>query len=159
MSNLTLNYIFTDDEFGEMARTDTDMGRIQQLSQAYEGDAGLDLYVYIQGGQFVLKPGERTLLSTGVAVEIPIGYYARIVHRSSTEAKEKLRVVEGTIDAGYRGPLLVHFHNLNNHDITINSGSKLAQLIITKAELCTVKRCTCLAPSQRNSKGFGSSNA
>lgn len=157
----SLKYVFTNDTCGNLARADHEKGKIQ-LGRAYDGDAGFDLHIYLQDGlnQYSLHPGKRVLVSAGIAIEIPQGYYGRIVHRSSTEYKLGLRVVEATIDAGYRGPLFVHLQNLGREytGIPLENGMKLAQLILTKVEPFYTELVTELSPSVRDIKGFGSSS-
>lgn len=124
------------------------------------GDAGVDLYVLLapedKTNGLVIFPGERRLLDAGMKLELPEGYYARIVHRSSTERRHRLRVVEGIIDNGYRGQLYVQVSNDNTFPITLHHGERIGQLIIlpiVQGEFVEVDE---LAPSDRGEGGFGS---
>ena len=125
-------------------------------SFAYPGDAGMDLAVV---EHVVLGPGEAADLATGLRIELPVGYWARITGRSSTLRRRGLLINEGIIDNGYRGDLYVYAKNLNGHDAIIMPGDRLAQLILhplTTPEVITVDD---LAPSHRGEAGFGSSGA
>lgn len=123
-------------------------------SFAYPGDAGMDLGV--QGNHRIL-PGERVDLPTGVAVELPEGYYARLVGRSSTLRKRGLLVFEGIIDQGYRGPLFVYVTNMTTTAVEVMDGSRIAQLIVTPIVQPTLHQVESLSTSERGANGFGSS--
>lgn len=121
---------------------------------AYTGDAGMDLSVV---EHVILGPGEASDLSTGLAIELPVGYWGRITGRSSTMRRRSLLVNEGIIDNGYRGELFVYVRNLNGHDVIIEPGARLAQLIVHEVVRPEVIEVEDLAPSHRGDKGFGSS--
>lgn len=132
----------------------------------HDGDAGADLHVILDSnprsrerelGKRIF-PGERELLACGIALELPVGYWARIVHRSSTEKLHRLRVVEGTIDNGYRGALFVQVHNTNTFPVDIQHGDRLAQLIIHKIYQPKFVIVDSLTGSDRGEGGFGSTN-
>jgi dUTP pyrophosphatase len=152
------NYIdiqYTDDEFGAAAK---EFGVIQH---AYPGDAGMDLPIVLSGEErsvgVILRPDERRMMHTGMMTAFPKGYWGFIIHRSSTEFKQHLRVVEGVID-DYRGELLVHAHNSNQREqIVIEHGQKLGQLIIIKTASFKARVVEELRPSERGACGFGSS--
>ncbi len=128
---------------------------------AYEGDAGVDLTTVLdeadQKNGITIFPHERALLPTGIAIEIPEGYWGSIQHRSSTEKKFRLRVVQGTIDTGYRGPLYVQVSNTNSFPITIHHGDRIAQLIFIKKTHMKFQQVHALSETERNANGFGSS--
>ena len=119
----------------------------------YPGDAGMDLAVV---GSFVLNPGESRDLPTGIAVELPPGYWARITGRSSTLRKRGLFVNEGVIDEGYRGELLVYVTNRQSTPVVINHGDRLAQLILHPVHQAPPEWADELSPSARGANGFGS---
>ena len=119
-------------------------------------DAGLDLYA---AETAVLKPGERALVPTGLAIAIPRGYAGLVMPRSGLALRHGVTVLNapGLIDAGYRGELKVL---LINHDetttVTLARGERIAQLVIspvTTAELVEVDE---LPSSERGEGGFGS---
>lgn len=124
--------------------------------RSYDGDAGWDLFVQ---GHHTLLPGEVTDVSTGVAVAIPHGYYGRIVGRSSTHRKRGLSVVEGIIDAGYRGPLFAGVWNPGQTAVRVGDGDRLAQLIVTQVPPGGLIEVQELPESQRGTNGFGSSGS
>jgi dUTP pyrophosphatase len=126
----------------------------------HNGDAGMDLHVIVPEEErkhgLVIYPGERKLVASGIALALPENVWARIVHRSSTEKRLRLRVIEGTIDNGYRGPIFTQVVNENSYPINIDHGDRIAQIV-----LCPIVRHQCeevseLPPSDRGSNGFGS---
>lgn len=125
-------------------------------SYAHAGDAGLDLYA---AGNVTLKPGERALVPTGVALAIPPGYAGFVQPRSGAAWRQGLGLVNspGLIDAGYRGEIRVVAVNVDLEEaIQIRRGDKIAQLVIlpvAEAELVPVDD---LPPSSRGDGGFGS---
>jgi dUTP pyrophosphatase len=154
-----IKFIYTDDEYGEMAKElHRTMGG---LRRSYDGDAGIDLPVILSKeeqnhGSKKIWPGEREMLQTGLIMEFPVGYYGRIIHRSSTEKVSRLRVVEGIID-DFRGPLFVQVHNQNTTSVDVYHGTRLGQLILSKTCPFQVVEANELRPSARGSNGFGSS--
>lgn len=128
---------------------------------AYEGDAGFDLSVYLKpelrAEGFTIFPGERQMLETGLSFELPFGFWGSIQHRSSTEKRYRLRVVQGTIDSNYTGPLYVQVCNDNSYPIHIAHNDRLAQMILHRVthptEFVVVDE---LRVTDRGSKGFGS---
>jgi dUTP pyrophosphatase len=121
---------------------------------AYAGDAGMDLATL---GEHRLLPGDRMDVPTGVAIELPEGFYARLVGRSSTLRKRGLFVFEGIIDQGYRGPLFIYCENKTNVPVVIPDGSRIAQLIVTPIVQPALAQVEQLNDSDRGSNGFGSS--
>jgi dUTP pyrophosphatase len=104
-------------------------------TRAHPGDAGVDLYsaVYVE-----LRPGDRALVPTGVAVAIPEGMVGLVHPRSGLAARVGLSIVNspGTIDAGYRGEVKVSLINLDPREaITIRRGDRIAQLLVQRVEL------------------------
>ena len=123
-------------------------------SFTYAGDAGADLTIV---EHVILGPGEAADLATGLSIELPPGYWARITGRSSTMRRRGLLVNEGIIDNGYRGELYVYVRNLNGHEAIIEPGDRLAQLIMHRLERPEIIEVKALAESDRGAKGFGSS--
>ena len=124
---------------------------------AHPGDAGVDLRARVD---VQLKPGERVMVPTGVAVAIPAGYAGLVQPRSGLAAKHGLGIVNspGLIDAGYRGEINVIAINLDPTDpITIARGERLAQLVIYPVPAVTWREVNELPPSERGQAGFGSS--
>lgn len=128
---------------------------------AYSNDAGVDLYTVLSPEQrkdgLTIFPNERALLPTGIRIEIPDAYWGSIQHRSSTEKRFRLRVVQGTIDPGYRGDLYVQVANENSFPITIHHGDRIGQLILIRRVHMQFVEVPELTDSNRGQKGFGSS--
>lgn len=158
-SNNKIRFTFTENEFGEIAKEF--YNKNGSISRAYIGDAGIDLPVMLteeeqKHGSKKIWPNEREMLHTGIIMEFPIGYYGRIIHRSSTEKIHRLRVIEGVID-DYRGEILVQVHNQNTACVDIYHGSRIAQLILAKTCPFFIEHADKLRQSERGSNGFGSS--
>jgi dUTP pyrophosphatase len=127
-------------------------------SQAYEGDAGLDLAAC---ERLTLEPGERAVVPTGLAVEIPDGYAGFVQPRSGLAARNGIGVVNspGLIDSGYRGEIRVVLVNLDPREpFAVEPGMRIAQLVIAPVATVTVVEAVELAVSERGARGFGSSS-
>jgi dUTP pyrophosphatase len=120
-------------------------------------DAGLDLFAQEDGS---LLPGQRTLVSTGISITVPINHYGRIAPRSGLAVKAGIDVLAGVIDHSYTGEVKVVLINLSNGDetqrFTWRKGDKIAQLIIEKCLLIDPVEVGELASSARGAGGFGS---
>lgn len=130
---------------------------VELPSYAYAGDAGLDLRA---SESVVLKPFERRLISTGLAVAIPDGYAGFVQPRSGLALRKGLSMANtpGLIDAHYRGELKVCAVNLDAHeDIVIERGERIAQLVIQKVLVVTLVEVDELDETDRGEGGFGSS--
>ena len=125
-------------------------------SYAHPGDAGADLYAR-EG--VTLKPGERRLVPTGVALALPEGYVALVHPRSGLAHRKGLSIVNapGTIDAGYRGEVQVCLVNLDPATpIELRRGDRIAQLVIQQFETATFVEVDDLPDSARGAGGHGS---
>jgi len=118
-------------------------------------DAGADLCSI---EKHMIQPQERKLVSTGIAVEIPEGYYGRIAPRSGLAVKNGIDVLAGVIDSGYRGEIKVVIYNSDkSHTFFIEDGDRVAQLIIEKHyNFDFVEVVEELSGTNRGSGGFGS---
>ena len=126
-------------------------------ANAYIGDAGYDLCAT---EAVELKPFQRALIPTGLAIEIPFGYAGFVVPRSGLAIKQGLSIVNapGLIDSNYRGELKVIAINLDpENTIEIKPGDRIAQLVIMKVELAHFEEVDELEDSDRGTGGFGSS--
>ncbi len=124
---------------------------------ATEHASGMDLTAAIYE-PVVLKPMQRVLVPTGIAIELPPGFEAQIRPRSGLAIKHGITLLNtpGTVDADYRGEIKVILINLGEEDFVINRGDRIAQMVIcsvVKAELEEVKE---LSTTQRSDGGFGS---
>ena len=132
---------------------------VELPSYAYEGDAGLDLR---SAEDVVLKPFERRLVSTGLAIAIPDGYAGFVQPRSGLALREGLSMANtpGLIDAHYRGELKVCAINLDpERDLHITKGERIAQLVIQKVPRVSLMEVDSLDETDRGVGGFGSSGA
>jgi dUTP pyrophosphatase len=122
-----------------------------------ENAAGLDLAAAIDLAR-VLAPGERGAISTGLAMAIAPGYEGQVRPRSGLAAKHGVTVVNapGTIDADYRGEVMVLLVNLGREAVTIQPGDRIAQLVIAAVEQAEVSVADELPPTARGAGGFGS---
>ena len=123
-------------------------------ARANKTDAGYDLFSV---ESYTLKPLERKLFKTGIAVEIPSGYYGRVAPRSGLAFKNGLDVMAGVIDSGFRGEVGVILINLSNEEVYLTHGDRIAQLIIETCHQPTMIWVEDLNDSSRAEKGFGSS--
>lgn len=124
---------------------------------AYEGDAGLDLR---SAEDVSLKPFERRLISTGLAIAIPEGYAGFVQPRSGLALKQGLSMANtpGLIDAHYRGELKICAINLDpTHTIEVKRGDRIAQLVIQKVPVVKLVDVAELDETDRGAGGFGSS--
>ena len=122
-------------------------------TQAHAGDAGFDLYTT---KDHHMDPGETYDAPTGIAVQLPEGFYGRIIGRSSTIRKRGLLVVEGIIDQGYTGHLFFAVHNPSEFERDIRAGERLAQFILVPLVEPIWRRTGEFLYTERGSSGFGS---
>ncbi len=118
--------------------------------------AGMDICAVLEQ-PLTLAPGERSLIPTGLAFAIPEGYEVQVRPRSGLAIKHGIGLVNspGTIDADYRGEIGIILINYGQEDFTINSGERIAQLVVApvvQAEMIVVDS---LSETQRGSGGFG----
>jgi dUTP pyrophosphatase len=105
---------------------------------------------------FTLAPGERKLVPTGLAVEIPPGFYGRVAPRSGLAVKHGIDTLAGVIDADYRAELRVALINLGLEPVSFAAGERIAQLIIEQAAMCAYEWAEELSDTERGQGGFGS---
>ena len=126
---------------------------------AYEtiASAGMDLHANLSA-PIVLKPLERTIIKTGLQIELPVGFEAQVRPRSGLAAKHGLTVLNspGTVDADYRGEIGVILVNLSTTDFKIEDGERIAQLVIAKHERAEWIEVQELNKTSRGEGGFGS---
>ena len=126
-------------------------------SYAYDADAGVDLRAT---ESLVLKPFQRAMVATGLAVAIPEGYAGLVLPRSGLAAKHGISIVNapGLIDSHYRGELKVILVNLDpENEFAIEPGDRIAQLVISKVEHVDWQPVEELDETDRGTGGFGSS--
>ena len=121
--------------------------------------AGMDLVAAVAGEEdMVIKPGERALVPTGLAIELPSGYEAQIRPRSGLALKEGITVLNspGTIDADYRGEIGVLLINLGQKAFSVRRGARIAQLVVARVERVAFVGAETLTMTVRGPGGFGS---
>jgi len=125
-------------------------------SRQTTGSAGFDLAS--AEPDFVLAPGERRLVSTGLAVEIPPGIEGQVRPRSGLALRHGITMpnAPGTIDSDYRGEVRVILQNLGTEPVTIVRGDRIAQLVFARYETPELVDATELEQSSRGASGFGS---
>lgn len=122
---------------------------------AHEGDAGMDIYSLVDE---TIEAGERKLIPTGIAFEIPQGYEIQVRSKSGLAANNGLFVLNspGTIDSGYRGEIKVILLNTGEQEYHVRKGEKIAQIILNKVEGIELKVVEELSETARGSGGLGS---
>jgi dUTP pyrophosphatase len=124
---------------------------------ATTGSSGMDIRAFLQK-PVELKPMERTLIPTGLFLEIPQGFEAQIRPRSGLAIKQGITCLNtpGTIDADYRGEIKVILINLSTETQTVQNGERIAQMVIQKVEQVSWEPVEQLQNSERSTGGFGS---
>ena len=126
---------------------------------AYEtkNSAGMDLRAYLPEGPVTLEPMQRALVPTGLYMEIPEGYEGQVRPRSGLAIKSGITVLNspGTIDADYRCQVCVILINLSDKAFVINSGDRIAQLVIARCEQMETEQVEVLSETERGAGGFG----
>jgi dUTP pyrophosphatase len=121
-----------------------------------EQAAGVDLHAALDA-EFTLHPGERALVPTGIALEIPPGYEAQVRPRSGLALRHGIALVNspGTIDADYRGEVGVILINHGAEPFTFSDGERIAQLVFARCERAEFIEVEELGDTERGSGGFG----
>ncbi len=121
-----------------------------------ELSAGMDLRAFCPE-PMELKPLERAMVPTGLFIELPAGFEAQVRPGSGLAAKKGVTVLNspGTIDADYRGEIKVILVNLSNETFQIQSGDRIAQMVIARHERITPVAADMLGETQRGAGGFG----
>jgi len=121
-------------------------------------DAGLDLHA---AQAVTLKPGDRVLVPTGIALAIPPGFAGFVLPRSGLALRHGVTVLNtpGLIDAGYRGEIKVLLVNHGPAPVTLGRGDRVAQLVVQRVEHVALAPITELPGSSRGEGGFGSTGA
>ena len=146
----------------------TDPARVQVLisrldpslpmpTYAHPGDAGADLHAR---QDVFLAPGQRALVPTGVALALPAGYAGFVHPRSGLAARHGITVLNapGTVDAGYRGEIMVNLLNTDTHlGFAISAGDRIAQLVVQPVSQAHFVEVRSLPGSQRGDNGHGAS--
>lgn len=127
---------------------------LPEYATAYS--AGMDLRAHLEH-PVELKPLERSLIPTGISIQLPEGYEAQIRPRSGLALKHGISIVNapGTIDADYRGEIRVILVNLSNEPFTVNDGERICQMVIAQHTHVDWERVDTLDATARGAGGFG----
>ena len=122
-----------------------------------EEAAGADLHAYLEE-PIVLKPFSRSLIPTGIAVELPEGYELQVRPRSGLALNYGITVLNapGTVDSDYRGELKVLLINLGEEDFIVKNGDRIAQAVVTQVSQVEFKEVSSLSKTARGEAGYGS---
>lgn len=120
--------------------------------------AGLDLSAFVPEGELIIAPGRIAMVRTGIAVAVPVGFEAQVRPRSGLASKHGITLPNspGTIDADYRGEVLVPLINLGREAFTVTHGLRIAQMVIAPVAHVKVEEVTELEMTARGVGGFGS---
>ena len=118
--------------------------------------AGMDLRANLNE-EVILEPFERKLIPTGLFIELPVGYEAQVRPRSGLALKKGITVLNspGTIDADYRGEIMVILINLSSEKFVIQHGERIAQMIVAAHETVNWEKVDVLDDTTRGEGGFG----
>jgi dUTP pyrophosphatase len=134
------------------------INRSKNTLPAYETlhAAGMDMRADLEA-PVTLKPLERKLIPTGLSIELPEGYEAQIRPRSGLAFKHGIGIVNspGTIDADYRGEIKVLLVNLSADDFEVNTGDRIAQMVVAKHEQVQWQEVEALGETTRGAGGYG----
>ena len=122
-------------------------------SYAHEGDAAMDL---CSTEDYIVPAGKRVLVSTGISMELPEGYWANIRGRSGLAFKNGISILGGVIEHGYRGEYGVVFLNSGDEDFEIKVGDRVAQVVIAPIATAEVEVVEELGETARGDGNFGS---
>lgn len=126
-------------------------------SYGTEFSAGADLYACMEEA-VTIAPGETAFIHTGIAVEVPVGYAGLVYARSGLACKKGLAPANkvGVVDADYRGEIMVALHNHSAEPVTVESGERIAQMVITPFLAVDYQVVEELTETVRGEGGFGS---
>lgn len=118
--------------------------------------AGMDLRANIDS-PVTLKPMERRLVPTGLHIALPEGYEAQVRPRSGLALKHGITVLNtpGTVDADFRGEIMVLLINFSNEEFVINAGERIAQMVIARHEQAQFEEVEVLDETERGAGGYG----
>lgn len=135
------------------------INKSQHALPSYEtfASAGMDLRANLSE-PVIIEPMERTLIPTGLFMEIPVGYEAQVRPRSGLALKKGITCLNspGTIDADYRGEIGVILANLSKETFVVENGERIAQMVIAKHERAEWAEVEELSTTERGAGGFGS---
>lgn len=122
--------------------------------RAHYNDAGADLRTPIA---FTLKAHDSAVIDTGVAMQIPDGYFGKMESKSGLNIKHGIVTTGGVIDSGFRGTIIVRLFNESDTDYQFAKGDKITQIVIQPCLLSDFHQVSELDPAERGTNGYGSS--
>jgi len=122
-------------------------------NKTYNKDAGIDLYA---NEPAFFNPGDKAMIGTGISMAIPDGYYGQIFDRSSMAVKKELHCLAGVIDCTYRGEIKIVLSNIGKEVRHVNSGDKIAQMVILPVPDIEIEEVNELDDTERGIGGIGS---
>ena len=133
----------------KLSRSSISSEVVEKPKKAYVNSAGYDLIEVL--------PDSRAVISTGLQMQIPKGYYGQISPQSGLALKNGIVAFNGTVDSGYLGVVYVLLFNFSSEDFLVEKGNRIAQMIFKKCENVSFSFGNLLFDSERGAKGFGSS--
>ena len=128
---------------------------VEKPKKAYVNSAGYDLFADESVDVF---PNSRAVISTGLRMQIPKGYYGEVCPRSGLALRNGIVAFNGTIDSGYYGVVYVLLFNFSSEKFSVEKGNRIAQMIFKKYENVSFSFENLIFDSERGVKGFGSSD-
>ena len=128
---------------------------VENPKKAYVNSAGYDLFADESVDVF---PNSRAVISTGLRMQIPKGYYGEVCPRSGLALRNGIVAFNGTIDSGYYGVVYVLLFNFSSEKFSVEKGNRIAQMIFKKYENVSFSFENLIFDSERGVKGFGSSD-
>ena len=138
----------------KLARSSISSDVYEKPKKAYINSAGYDLFA---DESVNVLPNSRAVISTGLRMQIPKGYYGEICPQSGLALKHAIVAFNGTIDSGYLGVIYLLLFNFSSEKVSIKKGNRIAQVIFKKCETVSFLFDDFTFDSERGVKGFGSS--
>ena len=138
----------------KLSRSSSSTDVVKKPMKAYINSAGYDLFA---DESIEVSPNSRALISTGLKMQIPKGFYGQISPRSGIALRNGVVAFSGTVDSGYLGIVYVLLFNFSSENFLVEKGNRIAQMIFKKCENVSFSFENLTFDSERGVKGFGSS--
>ena len=138
----------------KLSRSSSSTDVVEKPMKAYINSAGYDLFA---DESIEVSPNSRALISTGLKMQIPKGFYGQISPRSGIALRKGVVAFSGTVDSGYLGIVYVLLFNFSSKNFLVEKGNRIAQMIFKKCENVSFSFENLTFDSERGVKGFGSS--
>ena len=149
-----ITLFFRNEVLIKLCRSSISSDDVEKPKKAYVNSAGYDLFADEIVDVF---PSSRAVISTGLRLQIPKGYYGQISPRSGLALKNGVVAFNGTVDYGYLGVAYVLLFNFSSEKLSVEKGNRIAQMIFKKCENVSFSFENLIFDSERGVKGFGSS--